>query len=97
MVLIQLMVVLVLILLLSTMMDYGVSPTTGDDATITLDIYHTNIEKITVVDLATDDDHDVTININAAWTGTALTIDASSDQNALSTNQEILTSCTKYC
>ena len=70
---------------------YGASPTTGDDAAITLDIYHTNIEKITVVDLATDDDHDVTITINAAWTGTALTIDASSlDQNALSTNQEIL-------
>jgi Ca2+-binding RTX toxin-like protein len=68
---------------------FGTTPATGDDVTVNLDLYHTGIENITVVDVATDDDHDVTINIAAAFTGTALTIDASSlDQNALSTDNE---------
>ena len=71
---------------------YGVGAKAGDAASVTLDINHTNIEKITVVDLAIDDTADVTVTINTAWTGTSLTIDASSlDQNALSTAQEILT------
>jgi len=70
---------------------YGTVTTTGDAVTLALDIYHTNIEKITVVDVATDDTVDVTITIAAAYTGTALEIDASSlDQNALSTASEAL-------
>ncbi len=72
---------------------YGTANTTGDAVTLAIDIYHTNIEKITILDYATDDNAgDVTITIASAFTGTALTIDASAlDQNALSTNMEILT------
>jgi len=70
---------------------FGTTDTAGDAVTLALDIYHTNIEKITVVDVATDDTADVTITIAAAYTGTALEIDASSlDQNALSTASEAL-------
>jgi len=66
---------------------------TGDSVTLALDIYHTNIENITVVDSADDENAgDVTVSIAAAFTGTALTIDGSSlDQNPLSANAEILT------
>ena len=71
----------------------GTTDTTGDAATVSLDIYHTNIEQLVVVDAAVDDNAgDVTVNIAAAYTGTALTIDASAlDQNALNTNAEIIT------
>ena len=70
---------------------YGTTNTTGDAVTLALDIYHTNIEKVVVLDNATDDTADVTISIAAAYTGTALTIDASAlDQNALSTANEAL-------
>tara|TARA_B100001250_G_scaffold373766_1_gene360116 strand:+ start:16 stop:4242 length:4227 start_codon:yes stop_codon:yes gene_type:complete len=56
----------------------------GNAVSLSLDIYHKNIEKVTVLDFAADDTADVTINIAAAWTGTALEIDATSlDQNAL--------------
>jgi Ca2+-binding RTX toxin-like protein len=66
---------------------------TGDAVTLALDIYHTNVENIVIVDSADDDDAgDVTVNIALAYTGTALTIDASSlDQNSLGTEAEILT------
>ena len=72
---------------------FGTSDVTGDAVTVSLDIYHTNIEKILVVDAASDDSAgDVTINIAAAFTGLALTIDSTAlDQNALSTAAEILT------
>ena len=83
---IQSMVVQVLIrLMYSNENPTGTANTTGDAVTLAIDIYHTNIEKITVVDYATDDNAgDVTITIAAAFTGTALTIDASAlDQNAL--------------
>ncbi len=68
---------------------FGTTDVAGDDVTLSLDVYHTNIEKVTIVDVATDDTADVTINIAAAYTGTALEIDASAlDQNALSTANE---------
>ena len=65
----------------------------GDSVTLALDVYHTNIENVTIVDSADDDNAgDVTVTIAAAFKGTALTIDASSlDQNALSANAEVLT------
>ena len=70
---------------------FGTTDVAGDAVTLALDIYHTNIEKITVVDVATDDTADVTITIAAAYTGTALEIDGSAlDQNALSTANEAL-------
>jgi Ca2+-binding RTX toxin-like protein len=73
---------------------FGTTNTTGDAVTLALDIYHTNIEKILVVDAAADDSAgDVTITIATAYTGTALTIDATAlDQNALTAgNNESLT------
>ena len=74
---------------------FGLASTraTGESVTLALDIYHTNIENVTIVDSADDESAgDVTVTIAAAFTGTALTIDASSlDQNPLSTAAEILT------
>ena len=70
---------------------YGLTDTTGDAVTLALDIYHTNIEKVVILDNAADDTADVTLTIAAAYTGTALTIDASAlDQNALTTANEAL-------
>jgi Ca2+-binding RTX toxin-like protein len=57
----------------------------GESVTLALDIYHTNIEKVVVVDVADEDiAGDVVVTIAAAFTGTAIEIDGSSlDQNAL--------------
>ncbi len=75
---------------------FGLASTrgTGESVTLALDIYHTNIEKVVIVDSADDDSAgDVTVSIAAAFTGTAIEIDGSSlDQNALTaSNAETLT------
>ena len=73
---------------------FGKTDTTGDAVTLALDIYHTNIEKVVVVDAGIDDSAgDVTITIAAAFAGTALEIDGTAlDQNALTAaNNESLT------
>ncbi|MFL2823837.1 MAG: beta strand repeat-containing protein, partial [Alphaproteobacteria bacterium] len=73
---------------------FGTTDTTGDAVTLALDIYHTNIEKVVVVDAGVDDSAgDVTITIAAAFAGTALEIDGTAlDQNALTAaNNESLT------
>ena len=55
----------------------------GDSVTATLDVNITNVEKVVISDTATDDGGGsgiiitATVNVNAGFTGTALTIDGS--------------------
>jgi Ca2+-binding RTX toxin-like protein len=69
--------------------DYG----TGDATTVAFGANVTNVEKLVILDSATDDTAgDVGITINSGYTGTALEIDGSAlDANVTSADGEALT------